>query len=527
MSLRWRIGLVLSTVLLLAYYAGANFVSGDVRRASAFLPDDGLRMGLDLRGGIHWVLGVQLEKAIEHELEFIAGSFREQLEDEKIYVDRVGVEEGRVRVETRTSEAADRVREIADVSGVLDTVTDEQGVLEFVLTSARRREVQERGMLQVLEVLRRRIDDPSRGVPDSVVTKQGNDRVLVQIPGGAVDRERAAALLETTGMLEFKIVLDQAGTEELLRSKYPDGLLDDTEIAVERDRESRQVLAAYLVGTGADITGEYLEHARMAFDRQQRPVVEFRFTTQGGKIFRELTGEHIGDQLAILLDGDVYSAPVIRSRIGRLGQIEGRFTSEEVRNLAIVLRAGSLPVPVVIEEERTIGPALGADSIRNGVRAAIVGLVVTLCFIVGYYRLSGGYASLALLVNLVMLIGVMSMFRTTLTLPGIAALVLTVGMAVDANVIIFERIREELRGGRSPRVAIRTGFSKALWTVLDANITTLITALVLFQYGTGPIKGFAVTLSVGILTSVFAAMVVTRLLFAIYPGGRPVQAVSI
>ncbi len=527
MSLRWRLILVGGTVLVLGFFAGANFVPEGLRRESALLPDDGLRLGLDLRGGIHWVLGADLDVSIERELQFLAGEFQEQFDEEDISVRRVAAEGLRLVVETFPGPDAARAREILDDASVIAKRRDEGGVLEYALDPRRVVEVEERGMLQVLEVLRRRIDDPSRGVPDSVVTRQGRDRVLVQIPGGEIDRERAAGLIKTTGHLEFKIVLEEAPTEDLLRARHPDGLPVDTEIAFERDRESDQILNAYLLPTAPDVTGEFLEHARVAFDRQQRPVVEFRFSTEGGRIFRELTGEHIQDRLAILLDSQVYSAPVIRSQIGRRGQIEGRFTSEEARNLAIVLRAGSLPVPVVIEEERTIGPALGADSIRSGVSAAILGLILVVAFSLGYYRLSGGYASFALLANLLMLIGIMSLFRTTLTLPGIAGLVLTVGMAVDANVIIFERIREELRGGRGVHAAVATGFSKALWTILDANITTLITALVLFQYGSGPIKGFAVTLSVGILTSVFAALVVTRLLFAVYPGYRPVESLSI
>jgi preprotein translocase subunit SecD len=218
---------------------------------------------------------------------------------------------------------------------------------------------------------------------------------------------------------------------------------------------------------------------------------------------------------------------VIQERIGVRGQITGRFSSQEAADLAVILRAGSLPIPVVIEEERTIGPALGADSIRRGLNASIIGLVLVVLFTAAYYRLSGLYASLALFSNLVLLVGLMSLAGATLTLPGIAGVVLTVGMAIDANVIIFERIREELRQGKTPRAAIATGFSKARWTVLDANITTLITAIILYEFGTGPIKGFAVTLSVGILTSVFSALVLTRLFFELYPGHRNVASLSI
>jgi len=293
------------------------------------------------------------------------------------------------------------------------------------------------------------------------------------------------------------------------------------------DPESEQVVSAYLLSKAPDLTGDYLDDARLNWDQQQRPLVTFRFNPEGGRIFGQLTEENIGSQLAIILDEEVYSAPVIRSRISTNGQIEGRFTVQQAADLAVVLRAGALSVPVVIEEERSVGPALGEDSIVSGTRASVAGLVLVLIFSAIYYRLSGFYASLALLFNLVLLVGVMSLFEATLTLPGIAGLVLTVGMAIDANVIIFERIREELRAGKNARTAVARGFSRAKFTVLDANITTLITALILFEFGTGPIKGFAVTLSVGILTSVFAALVVTRTLFMLYPGGRTVPHLSI
>jgi preprotein translocase subunit SecD len=287
------------------------------------------------------------------------------------------------------------------------------------------------------------------------------------------------------------------------------------------------VLNAYLVKQEPDVTGDYLTDARVNFDRQNRPIVGFTFNDEGGRIFGKLTQENIGRPLAIVLDERVYSAPVVRSQITMRGQIEGRFSPEEAADLAVVLRAGSLPVPVAIEEERLVGPALGADSIKSGVRAAVVVVVVVALFTAAYYRLSGLYAGLSLLANLVMIVGVMSLSQATLTLPGLAGMVLTVATAIDGNILIFERIREELRNGKTPRAAIATGFSKVFWTIMDANLTTLITALVLYEYGTGPIKGFAVTTSIGLVTSVFAALVITRLLFTLYPGDRPVESISI
>jgi len=294
------------------------------------------------------------------------------------------------------------------------------------------------------------------------------------------------------------------------------------------DPETKNILRAYLVPSEAAITGALLADARVQFDnRRSEWLVSFAWNAEGADAFGEITEANIGAPLAIILDGRVFSAPTIRDRISRNGEITGNFSSQDAAALAVILRAGSLPIPVNLEEERTIGPALGADSIRAGVRASILGLLLVVAFVAGYYRLSGGYASLALGINLVLLVGLMSLFQATLTLPGIAGLVLTVGMAVDANVIIFERIREELREGKTVRAAIATGFQKSRWTILDANITTLITAIILYEYGTGPIKGFAVTLSVGIITSVFAALVLTRMLFSLYPGQRNVDALSI
>jgi protein-export membrane protein SecD len=276
-----------------------------------------------------------------------------------------------------------------------------------------------------------------------VVTRQGRDRILVQIPGV---KQVPQGILDTTGFLEFKIVEDQAETEALLRARYPEGLPEAREILFERDRETDRVLQAYLVPTLAAITGDYLDDARSNFDqRTQRWVVTFTFKPEGGRQFGELSEANIGEQLAIVLDRQIYSAPVIQQRISMNGQISGRFSSQQAKDLAVILRAGSLPIPVVIEEERTVGPALGADSIRSGLRASVLGLVGVLIFTVFYYRLAGLYASVALLANLVMLMGVMSLAGNTLTLPGIAGVVLTVGMAIDANVNGDRRERDHLR----------------------------------------------------------------------------------
>ncbi len=523
----FRVAGIAVLLILFSFLAAANFVPKEDRVASNFWPDDGLRLGLDLRGGIHWVVGVELDEAVTRELEFVRQSIQEDLEQDGVALGRALVNEGTLLLTLASEDDRAAAIESADNTGVLDDDDGDGLELRYVLTDDWIAQVRENTMSQVLEVLRRRIDDPQRGIPDSVVTRQGDDRVLVQIPGEQIDRERARTLLKSTGFLEFKMVVDSDATEEILRARYPDGIGDDQIILSQIDSETEIETGAYLLPKVADITGDYLDDARLQFDQQQRPIVEFRFNPAGGEIFGDLTAANIGVPMAIVLDKKVYSAPVIRGRISTRGQIEGNYTAEEAADLAVILRAGSLSVPVVIEEERTVGPGLGQDSIQSGARASMIGLALVLLFAGGYYRLSGGFASIALLANLVLLVGLMSLFEATLTLPGIAGLVLTVGMAVDANVIIFERIREELRTGKSVRAAIGTGFEKATWTVLDANLTTLFTAVILFEFGTGPIKGFAVTLSVGIVTSVFAALVITRLLFQFYPGNRNVSSLSI
>jgi preprotein translocase subunit SecD len=420
------------------------------------------------------------------------------------------------------------IREAALATTVLDADGTDGNKASFKLTSAWEKEIRHRSVEQMLEVVRRRVDDPIQGIPESVVTRQGDDRVLVQIPGGALDREQARNLLQKTGFLEFKLVLDEAPTEELLRKRHEGGLPPETVIVFEKEKDTDRVLGAYLVPKTANLTGESLTDARSGMDPRYGWVVNFTFNSDGAAKFGKLTGDNVGKRLAILLDGQVYSAPSLQTRIGGgRGFIHGRFDSQSAADLSVILRAGSLPVPMKIEEERTIGPALGADSIRGGIWASLLGFGLVAAFAIFYYRLSGAYATMGLLANVIFLLGVMGMSGATLTMPGIAGLVLTVGMAIDANVIIYERIRDELRAGKLPRAAIRTGFNKAFWTVMDANITTLLAGLVLFQYGTGPIKGFAVTLCIGIVTSVYTALAIPRLFFDIYPGNRPVQTLSI
>ncbi len=524
MRLRTKWILLGLVTLFSAWVSAANFVPEAQRKASPIWPDDVMRLGLDLRGGIHIVIGPALDVAIEQELTAIKSQLESRLADDKVTGVRFVVEPMRLLVQPASSTDREVVKNVLGDYDTVDVEDASDTELAVSLTPTWQKEVRERAMLQSLEVLRRRIDDPMTGIPESVVTRQGTDRILVQIPG----MSRVPDIFRQTGHLEFKIVKDYALSEELLRAKHPEGLPSGTVIETQLEKGSSKVIGAYLLPAAADMRGDQLEDARVTFDqtRSERQV-SFQWTNEGGHQFGAVTEKSIGSQLAIVIDGNVVSAPVIQSRISRQGVITGNFSAEEASDLAVVLRSGALPIPTRIEEERTIGPALGAESIRAGSVASVIALLAVVAFMVFYYRKSGVYAAVALTVNVLLLLALLSVTEATLTMPGIAGLVLTMGMAVDANVLIFERIREEMRSGRTPRAAIATGFDRALWTILDSNITTLITAIVLYQYGTGPIKGFAVTLAVGILTSVFTAIVVTRALYEWKPGNAPVSELSI
>lgn len=371
-------------------------------------------------------------------------------------------------------------------------------------------------MDRAIEILRNRIDQ--FGVAEPVIQKQGENLILVQLPG-VKDTQRAIDLIGKTALLEFKLVDDTDKLNEALQGKIPEGY----ELLKDKNDEP------LLTKKEASLTGAALSNAKVKIGGQfNMPYIAIDFNEQGAKDFAALTGSNINKRLAIILDGVVQSAPVIRSRIpDGHAIIEGNFTMEEASELAIVLRAGALPAPVTIIENRTIGPALGQDSIKSGLKACLIGLAVVIIFMFIYYGLSGLVADLALILNFIILLAAMSAFHATLTLPGIAGIILSLGMAVDANVLIFERIREELRLGKTVRVAIDTGYEKAFSAIIDSNLTTLIAAAFLFQFGTGPVKGFAVTLTLGIAISMFTAIVVTHLIFDYLLSGRDVKKLSI
>ena len=376
--------------------------------------------------------------------------------------------------------------------------------MTFRLDSNAEKELRISALSQSQEVIRRRIDET--GTNEPTIQRQGDDRILVQLPG-VDDPERIKRLLGQTAKMNFRMVDETASIPEAVAGRVPPG----SELLYEDDGSEQGI--PIVVRRRVGVSGDNLVGAAPVIDQNNQPVVSLRFDAAGARRFGDLTTENVGRRFAIVLDGRVISAPVIREPIpGGSGQISGNFTFETASDLALLLRAGALPAPLVILEERTVGPSLGRDSIAAGTLAGQVALLLVIIYMVAVYGLFGVAADIALAVNIALLLGILSALGATLTLPGIAGIALTIGMAVDANVLIFERIREETRRGRSPVSAIDTGYRQALRAIIDANVTTLIAALVLFQMGSGPIRGFAVTLAVGVFTTMFCSLIISRLL---------------
>lgn len=391
---------------------------------------------------------------------------------------------------------------------------------------------------RAIEIIRNRVDQ--LGVAEPLIARQGERWIVVQLPG--ITNSRAAKeIIGATALLEFRMVDSSDEAQKAMQKIYEQGdpFIERGENGVKISPAAQKALpkgtalfqgreeSYHILRDTVPLTGALLDSARVETGNNGLPVVAFKWKPEGGRIFWNLTSANVGRNLAIVLDGVVQTAPVIRSPMRDSGIIEGNFTMEEARKLAIVLRAGALPAPLSIIEERTVGATLGEDSIRKGLRACLVGGVIVLCFMIAYYRLCGLIANTAMLLNLLFVLALMAYFGATMTLPGIAGLLLTIGMAIDANVLIYERIREELKAGKPVRLAVDAGYDKAFSAILDSNVTTLVAALFLFQFGTGPIKGFAVTLTLGILCSMFTAIVVTRMMFQTYLASGPAERLSI
>ena len=504
----WKKILVALICLIGAAYALPNVLPKDVNdKIPSWLPNKSVSLGLDLRGGSHLLLEVEVQSVIDDYLNAIVDSVRADLRKERIRYIGLGKQGNAVTVNIPDEKDRDKALEVlraidSDLNVSFDGATANLSLSDQQLVQRRVSAVQ-----QSIEIIRRRIDET--GVREPTIQRQGDDRIIVQLPG-IDDPERVKRLIGKTARLTFQMVDTENSVEDALQGRVPPG----SAVLPMADNASPQGQQQYiLVKKRVDVNGENLTDAQPSFDgRSGEPVVSFHFDNIGARRFGEVTAKNVNRPFAIVLDGQVISAPVIREPIlGGSGQISGRFSVQESNDLALLLRAGALPAPLTILEERTVGPGLGADSIAAGETASLIGLVFVIIFMLIAYGRFGLYADVALLVNIILIMGALSVLQASLTLPGIAGIVLTIGMAVDANVLIFERIREETRAGRTPISAIDAGYGRALTTIIDSNITTLIAAVLLFAFGSGPVRGFAVTLAIGIVSSMFTAIMLTRL----------------
>ncbi|NKN36357.1 protein translocase subunit SecDF [Agrobacterium sp. a22-2] len=517
---RWKTVLIWLAVLLSVLVAVPNLFSDEqLKGFPSWLPTKKVTLGLDLQGGSHIMLKIESSDIVKERLETTVGDIRNSLREAGIrYTGLSGVGQAvqvRITDESQIDAAKEALRPLTEAvsagtltGGSIQEVTIEDGgngQLRLNLTDAGINYRISSALTQSIEVVRRRVDE--LGNTEPLIQRQGADRIIVQVPG-LTDPQRLKSLLNQTAKLSFHMVDSSMPVEEAINGRPP----ATAEVLYSQDDPA----VPYLVEKRALVSGENLVDAQASFNQQtNEPVVTFRFDSRGAQRFAQATQQNVGRPFAIVLDDQVISAPVIREPIiGGSGQISGNFSVEGANDLAVLLRAGALPATLTVVEERTVGPSLGADSIRAGVVAGIIGAALVVVFMVGFYGFFGVLAVVALVANVIMILAVLSLLGSTLTLPGIAGIVLTIGMAVDSNVLIYERIREEYRSGRALIQSIDTGFSKAFGTIVDANLTTLIAAVVLFFLGSGPVRGFSVTLAIGIITTVFTAFTLTRWLFA-------------
>lgn len=484
-----------------------------------YLPDNPIRLGLDLQGGLHLILEVDSKKAVEAVVDQTMGEASAAMKDATIrYSDvvRTGFDAFTIQLKDAGQEGlfdAKVLDKLGNFRKISATPAGSGVEITMKLDPKTVEEIEQRAVRQAVDTIRNRVDQFGVAEPDVVI--HGKDRIIVQLPGLKEDVNRAIDIIKRQARLEFKLVNEKGDLEKALKGDVaPD---DEVLYQAAGSRGTTDTgRTPYLVKKQIMLTGDVLTDARPRPDQFGRMFIAMDFNRTGAEIFERITGAHVGERLAIVLDNRVYSAPVIKDRIpGGHAIIEGNFTNEEASDLALVLRAGSLPAPVKILENRMVGPSLGADSVRLGRNAVILGLLLVVICMALYYRLSGLVADSALVLNLLLIFAIMVSpgLRATLTLPGLAGVALTLGMAIDANILIFERIREELRMGKSAKAALENGYSKAFSVIFDSNLTTILACLPLIQFGTGPIKGFAVTLCIGLIVSMFTALFVTRAIF--------------
>ncbi len=502
-----KIGIILLICLWAIVQALPNVLSEQMReRLDGVLPEQRLNLGLDLQGGSYLLLEVDTETYMQEQMEFALEDVRRALRDK-----RVGYKGLRVTSDQQVVFALRDPDQQAVAEEAMAVLPREMlwsldgGKGSVTFRDAELERMQRNVLEQSIEIVRRRVDET--GTREPVIQQQGDRRILLQVPG-LQDPERLKRLLGRTAKMSFHLMDESDPYPAELRAAPPDSRL--------LRGMGEQANRYFMVKKRVALSGDLLVDARPTYDRG-RAVVSFRFNTQGARRFAQITRQNVGKPFAVVLDGVVITAPEIQEPIlGGSGQISGQFTTQSAADLALLLRAGALPAPLKVLEERTVGPSLGADSIEAGKKASMIAVALVLVFMVVVYRRFGVYSDIALLMNIVLLVACLSLFQATLTLPGIAGIILTMGMAVDANVLIFERIKEELRLGKTPFAAVEQGFAQAFKTILDSNITTLIATLLLFIYGSGPVKGFAVTLSLGIVCSMFSAIMLTRLMMVLW-----------
>ncbi len=483
-------------------------IFGVVMSAPSFLQTEKgakISLGLDLQGGLHMLLGVKTDEAIKSKIKSLASSVKYFTDDEEIIIDDLKVKDGKIVFTLLDKDEEGKLdKMLKDIKGLM--IKKEGLTYTLSLTDEEKKLVKEYAIKQAVDTIRNRLDQ--FGLAEPNVAKQGKDKILVELPGIKTpeQEQRARELIAKAAHLQL-MAIDEKRADQVYSltpeeaREYGDVILPDAKNPKEK----------YLVKEIPILDGSMLTDARVAFDQSNQPVINFTLNSEGAKIFGDFSGANVGKRLAVVLDNVVYSAPVIRERIGGgSGQISGGFSVQEAHDVAIALRSGALLAPVVLLEKRSVGPSLGADSIKASMIALILGFLMVFVFMIFYYGYAGIIADIALVANLLLIISVMALFGATLTLPGMAGIVLTVGMAVDANVIINERIRELFREGAGIKKAIEKGYDNAMTAILDANITTLIAAVILYAYGTGPIKGFAVTISIGILASMLTAILGTH-----------------
>ncbi len=497
-----------SVIVILVIGTGIIFAIPSIiysENSSNWFLNNKVNLGLDLQGGSYLLLEVETDVLLKEELENISDTVRQISRNEKVNITNVIVEEDQIQFRFKNTSSIENIRNQFIKKYSYVKVVINKNIMKIIINDDFKKRIQEAALKQSLEIVRKRIDES--GTKEPLIQRSGKKRILLQLPG-VKDPERIKELLGTTAKLTFHMV-DEEDTVSLKANKAPFGKI------IVQDYINPEI--KYLVEKKSRVGGENLVDANASFDPSEGHAVSFRFDTTGAQKFGKATSDNVGKRFAVILDGVVITAPVIRSPItGGSGIISGSFTSQEATDLAVLLRAGALPAPLNIVEERSVGPGLGADSISSGKIASIIGMLCVCVFMILIYGVFGLLANLSLIANLFIIVSLLGTIGATLTLPGIAGIVLTIGMAVDANVLVFERIKEELSKNPKAMLAVKNGFDKAITTILDANITTLIAALLLFVFGSGPIKGFSITLSLGVLASMFTAIMFTNFLIHLW-----------